>query len=169
MLDEPSGPEWVATDEFRSIQEVVRAGLIGPRLAALIAYQKCACHMSCTSIEKLFGDVLHLDLSRGQLAKVVQKASAALAPRYEQLQAALPQQAVLNVEETDAVMQFCWAHLIRDVKFLATLLDPVTRRYGERLLATCLQQGRSAFPFIHQSIVACFAHQLFPSLPPQGA
>ena len=33
-------------------------------------------------------------------------------------------------------MQFCWAHLIRDVKFLATLPDPVTRRYGEKLLAT---------------------------------
>ena len=27
--------------------------------------------------------------------------------------------------ETDAVMQFCWAHLIRDVKFLITLSDGV--------------------------------------------
>jgi hypothetical protein len=40
------------------------------------------------------------------------------------------------IDETDAVMQFCWAHLIRDVKFPTTLLDPVTRRYGEKLLAT---------------------------------
>ena len=32
------------------------------------------------------------------------------------------------LDETDAVMQFCWAHLIRDVKFLTTLSDPVTRR-----------------------------------------
>ena len=31
------------------------------------------------------------------------------------------------LDETDAVMQFCWAHLIRDVKFLTTLTDPVTR------------------------------------------
>ena len=38
------------------------------------------------------------------------------------------------LDETDAVMQFCWAHLIRDVKFLTTLSDPVTRRYGEKLL-----------------------------------
>lgn len=37
--------------------------------------------------------------------------------------------------ETDAVMQFCWAHLIRDVKFLTTLSDLATRRYGEKLLA----------------------------------
>jgi len=230
---EPLGPEWVATDEFRTIQqvdlaeklfqvteyrarlyrswktgeviaapfpeEVVRAGLIGPRLSALIAYQKGACRMSYTLIEKFFGDVLRLDVSRGQLAKVVQKVSAALGPSHAQLAAALPQQAVLNVDETghpecgkelwtwgfhapgvagftwfhidpsrgsevlkeflgetfagvlgcdyfsayrkfldetDAVMQFCWAHLIRDVKFLTTLPDPVTRRFGERLLTT---------------------------------
>lgn len=230
---EPLGPEWVATDEFRTIQqvelaeklvevteyrarlyrswktgeviaapfpeEVVRAGLIGPRLTALIAYQKGACHMSYTSIENFFGDVLRVDVSRGQLAKVIQKVSTALGPSHEQLAAALPQQAMLNVDETghpecgkdlwtwgfhapgpqgftwfhidpsrgsevlreflgetfagvlgcdyfsayrkfldetDAVMQFCWAHLIRDVKFLTTLPDAVTRRFGERLLAT---------------------------------
>jgi transposase len=229
----PLGPEWVALDEYRTLQqvelaeklfevteyraqlyrneatgevvaaalpeEVLRAGLIGPRLSALAAYQKGACHMSYTSIERFWEDVLGLDVCRGQLAKVVQKASAALEPAYAQLQAALPGQPVLNVDETghpecgkklwtwgfhapgpvgftwfhidpsrssevlqeflgetfggvlgcdyfsayrkfldetDAVMQFCWAHLIRDVKFLTTLTDPVTRRYGERLLGT---------------------------------
>ena len=39
------------------------------------------------------------------------------------------------LHETDARMQFCWAHLIRDVKFLTTLSDRVTRGFGERLLA----------------------------------
>jgi transposase len=229
---QPLGPQWVATDEFRTIQqvelaeklvevteyrarlyrswatgeviaapfpeEVVRAGLIGPRLSALIAYQKGACHMSYTSIEKFFDNVLHMDVSRGQLAKVVQKGSAALGPCYAQLQAALPEQRTLNVDETghpecgkklwtwgfhspgaegftwfridpsrssevlkeflgetfsgvlgcdyfsayrkfldetNAVMQFCWAHLVRDVKFLTTLSDPVTCRFGGKLLA----------------------------------
>jgi transposase len=36
--------------------------------------------------------------------------------------------------ETDAVLQFCWAHLIRDVKYLITLPDAATRRFGEKLL-----------------------------------
>ena len=36
--------------------------------------------------------------------------------------------------ETDAVLQFCWAHLIRDVKYLTTLPDAATRRFGEKLL-----------------------------------
>ncbi len=33
------------------------------------------------------------------------------------------------------MLQFCWAHLVRDVKFLTTLSDRVTRRFGEKLLA----------------------------------
>ena len=41
------------------------------------------------------------------------------------------------------------------------------RRWCERIwttLATCAQQGRSAFEFIHHSIVAHFTDQPFPSL-----
>ena len=179
--------------------EIVRAGLVGPRLSALIAYQKGACHMPYRVIQTFLVDVLRLPLSTGQLAKIVRKASAALAPSYEQLRAALPGQPVLNVDETghpengqrlwnwgfhapgpqgftlfhidpsrssdvlkeflgetfqgvvgcdyysayrkflhdtQAAMQFCWAHLIRDVKYLVTLPDTVTRRFGKRLLAT---------------------------------
>lgn len=36
--------------------------------------------------------------------------------------------------ETAAVLQFCWAHLIRDVRYLTTLSDAVTCRFGQRLL-----------------------------------
>lgn len=179
-------------------QEVTRAGLIGPRLSALLAFQKGACHMSYTSIQTFLGDVLGLKLSTGQLAKIIQKFSVSLAPSHAEVQAVLPQQAVINIDETghpengkdlwtwgfhvpgpqgftffhidpsrstkvlyeflgetfsgiigcdyysvyrkflretDAKMQFCWAHLVRDVKFLITLPDAVTRRYGEKLLA----------------------------------
>ncbi len=173
------------------------AGLVGPRLTALLAFQKGACHMSYTSIQTFLEDVFSLPLSTGQIAKIIQKVSAALSPSHLELQGALPQQPVMNIDETghpengqrmwtwgfhvpgargftwfhvdpsrstevlyeflgetfsgiigcdyygvyrkfldetDAVMQFCWAHLIRDVKFLTTLSDPVTRRYGEKLL-----------------------------------
>ena len=33
-------------------------------------------------------------------------------------------------------LSFCWAHLIRDVRFLTTLPDAPTREYGDRLLAS---------------------------------
>jgi transposase len=178
-------------------QEVRQAGLLGPRLTALVAYQKGACHMSVETIRRFLMDVLHLPISHGQVVKTVQKASAALAPCYEQLQKALPQQAYMGIDETghrergrglwswcfhvpgqdrftwfhidrsrgskvlkrylgkafrgiigcdyysayrkflretDVWLQLCWAHLIRDVKYLTTLLDRATRGYGQRLL-----------------------------------
>ena len=178
--------------------EVLRGGLVGPRLTALVTYQKGACHMSYSLIQRFCRDVLGLPISTGELAKIVQKASAALAPAHEQGRHALPVQSRLNVDETghpecgrdlwtwgfhapgpqgftwfhidparssevlkkflgevfsgvvgcdyhsayrkflretSAVLQFCWAHLIRDVKFLTTLPDRVTRRWGEKLLA----------------------------------
>jgi transposase len=179
-------------------EDVRLAGLVGPRLTALLAFQKGACHMSYTSIQTFLGDVLGLPLSTGQIARIVQKANAALGPSHAELEAALPDQEAMNIDETghpengkrlwtwgfhvpgpqgftwfhidpsrssdvlyaflgetfsgvigcdyysvyrkflsetDAVMQFCWAHLIRDVKFLTTLTDTVTARYGQKLLS----------------------------------
>lgn len=177
--------------------EVTRAGLVGPRLTALVGYLKGACHASYTTIADFFHDVLDLPLSTGQLVKLTGKLSGALDPAYEELRAALPRQDYVGADETghpergrnlwtwcfhtpgqdpfalfhidpsrgaevirqmlgeafagvlgcdyfsayrkflretSVRIQFCWAHLIRDVRFLTTLPDPATRRYGERLL-----------------------------------
>ena len=187
-------------------ESVERAGLVGPRLSALVAYMKGACHTSYSTIHDFLRDVLGVPVSRGQLAKVVAKASAALATPYGELLGALPQQDHLNVDETghkdrgqshwtwcfraelftlfkidpsrgsdvllevlgeefdgilgcdyfsayrkymgdiDAQLQFCLAHLIRDVKFLTTLPDRVTRNYGERVL----HELRALFRIIHR-------------------
>lgn len=178
-------------------REVRQAGLLGPRLTTLVAYQKGACHMSVETIHRFFLDVLHLPISHGQVVKTVQKASEALASCYEQLQKALPEQAYMGIDETghpergrglwswcfhvpgqdrftwfhidpsrgskvlkqylgkafqgiigcdyysayrkflretNVWLQLCWAHLIRDVKYLTTLPNRATRGYGERVL-----------------------------------
>lgn len=174
--------------------EVAAAGLCGPRLCAFIGYLKGGCRMSISLIQDLLQDVMNIDLSSGYLAKVVQKTSAALAPAYQQLLEALPQQAVLGADETghydrgktlwtwcfrapdfavfkiDAsrgsqvlrdvlgddyagtlvcdffsayrkfkdmtrcLIQFCLAHLIRDVRFLETLPDKPGGRFAGKLL-----------------------------------
>lgn len=180
------------------------AGLVGTRLTALVAWLKGSAHCSYTTIQALLGDVLGVQLSTGQLARLVRKAGRALDPAYAELQRVLPTEARLNVDETghkecgrnlwtwcfraagytlfridpsrgsqvlvealgeefDGVLgcdyfsayrkymgdlnvqvQFCLAHLIRDVKFLTTL-DGRTRKYGQRLL----DRLRALFAVIH--------------------
>jgi hypothetical protein len=185
---------------------VEQGGLVGPRLATLIAYLKGACHASYATIRKFLRDVLQVTISRGQLAKILGKVSEALDGPYQELLAQLPAQSRLNVDETGhkdqgepwwtwcfraslytlfkidptrsgdvlrevlgeefngvlgcdyfsayrrylrecgAVLPFCLAQLIRDVKFLTTLPDARDRAYGERLR----QSLRALFAVIHR-------------------
>jgi hypothetical protein len=81
-------------------KEVTRGGLLGPRLTALAAYQKGACHMSYGTIRRLLGDVLGLPISTGELVKTVMKVSTALGPGHEQLQPALRRRASPGIDET---------------------------------------------------------------------
>jgi transposase len=183
-----------------------KGGLVGPRLTTLIAYLKGACHASYSTIRKFLRDVAGVTISRGQLAKVIDKVSQALDTPYEDLLENLPAQARLNVDETghrelgeqwwtwcfraslftifkidptrsgdvlaevlgdefngvlgcdyysayrrymrefNVVIQFCLAHLIRDVKYLTTLPAASDRGYGERLREAL----RGLFGVIHQ-------------------
>jgi transposase len=185
---------------------VVKGGLAGSHLTALVAYLKGACHASYTTIRKFFRDVLKMKISRGQLSRLINKATASLNGMYGGLLARLPDEAWLNVDETghkengrslwtwcfraepytlfkidpsrgsevlietlgrefngvlgcdyfsayhkymkdfSVAVQFCLAHLIRDVKFLTTLTDKVTRNYGRRLLEAL----RKLFRVIHR-------------------
>ena len=50
------------------------------------------------------------------------------------------------MERFDVMIQFCLAHLIRDVKFLTTLPDARDRVYGERLR----EKLRELFKVIHR-------------------
>jgi transposase len=50
------------------------------------------------------------------------------------------------MKEVDIVVQFCLAHLIRDVRYLTTLRSPSTVAYGERLLGGL----RGLFRIFHQ-------------------
>src|ERR1700734_579352 len=77
-----------------------KGGLVGPRLTTLIAYLKGACHASYSTIRKFLRDVVEVTISRGQLAKVIDKVSHALDVPYEALLEDLAAQLRLNVDET---------------------------------------------------------------------
>ncbi|MBI3461921.1 MAG: IS66 family transposase [Planctomycetes bacterium] len=187
-------------------EEVRRAGLIGPRLTAVVAFLKGGCHCSFTTIRKFLRDVLGVTISRGQLRKVCAKVADSLDAGYQQLLALLPEQDRLNVDETghkeykqrmwtwcfraslftlfkidasrssevllevlgrefhgvlgcdyfsayrkymgdcSVQLQFCLAHLLRDVRFLAEHPHSRTQAYGRRVL----QALRELFQVIHR-------------------
>jgi len=80
--------------------EIEKGQLIGPRLTALVAYMKGPCHCSFSTIRQFLRDVVGLTISRGQLSKLVRKASEALEEPYNELLERLPSEGRLNVDET---------------------------------------------------------------------
>jgi transposase len=185
---------------------IERGGLVGPRLTTLIAYLKGVCHASFSTVRKFLRDIVGVTISRGQLSNIVGKVSVALDQPYQELLSGLPDQPILNVDETghknngerwwtwcfraslytlfkidptrsgdvlltvlgqefDGVLgcdyfsayrrymrecnitvQFCLAHLIREIRFLTTLPDKAERAYGERLIETF----KELFGIIHR-------------------
>lgn len=184
------------------LPEGIRHGeLLAPGMTALIGYLKGACHLSYSSIQHFFREVMGIELCTGLLAKAVARASEALELPYNEVVAALPRQPVLGVDETghrhlgqgewawcfqapingddlgltcfvidpsrgsgvvkrmlgeeyggvlvcdyfsayrrcldimpNLRVQFCWSHLIRDLKFLLTLTALIAQKYGTRVL-----------------------------------
>lgn len=187
-------------------EELVRAGLFGPRLTTLVGYLKGACHMSFSNIRRYFRDVIGLRVSRGMLAKLIRKVSRSLEDPYDELLRLVQEEDRLNVDETghkenggrlwtwcfraslytlfkispsraskvlievlgeefngvlgcdyfsayrkymkdfNVAVQFCLAHFIRDVKFLAEHPNRKNRAYGQRLL----DHLRKLFGTIHR-------------------
>jgi transposase len=188
-------------------RKVRRAGLVGPRLTALVAYLKGACHCSFSTIHHFLRDVVGVSISRGQLRKLCGKVAHSLDDAYAELAQSLPTQPRLNVDETghkengqglwtwcfraplftlfridpsrgsevlvdalglefngvlgcdyfsayrkymrlneNVLLQFCLAHLIRDVRFLVEHPHSRNRAYGCRVL----EQLRELFAIIHR-------------------
>jgi len=186
-------------------EDLRRQGLIGPRLRAATAWLKGQGHMAYRPMQAFYRDVLGLNLSTGQLAKIVGQCGAALAEPYADLRAKLTEQPVTHVDETghphrgqrhwlwcavgegmtvfkiaasrgsqvlnqllglayrgivcsdffsayrkfvasgDRVAAYCWAHLVRDIRYLTTLSDKVIVNWARKLL----DEARRLFKAYH--------------------
>jgi transposase len=112
---------------YAEIPAAIRhAGLIGPRLTALVAFLKGGCHCSFTTIRKFLRDVVGVTVSRGHLRKVCAKVADSLDGAYEELLEAVTQQAVLNVDETGhkEYAQRMWTWCFRAASFTLFKIDP---------------------------------------------
>ena len=185
--------------------DIRSAGLVGPRLTALVAFLKGGCHCSFSTIRKFLRDVVGVTISRGHLRNLCGKVTDSLAAAYEELYHALPGQAVLNIDETghrengarlwtwcfraatftlfkidpsrssevlvealgeefegvigcdyfsayrkymrdfNVLVQFCLAHLLRDIRFLVEHPHRSNQAYGKRIL----KAARTLFHVIH--------------------
>ena len=174
--------------------DVRKGSLLGADMTSLAAFMKGGCHMSYTTIQTFFKEILRLDVSRSFLDKCVKKVSRALETSYEQLAQHLPNESHLGIDETghkdngekhwtwcfqtpnytlfhinksrgskvlfdvlgeayggvigcdywgayrkfarlsDTLIQFCMAHLIREIRFLAEHTNKSLIRWGNQLL-----------------------------------
>jgi len=76
------------------------AGQFGPQLTALIAYLTVVCRMPRLVVQRFLEGVLQIPISLGSTQAAWEEASAAVAAPYTELEAALPQEPVLNADET---------------------------------------------------------------------
>jgi len=173
-----------------------KAGLFSNRMTALTGYLKARCHMSYSTVQSFFDDIMDLDISQGYLSKIcTQKLSCALQPAYAEVGQRIRNAPIVGTDETGhknpayksawtwcqqipeavffyisdsrasqvlinilgidycgiiiceyfsankkfiksskALVQYCWAHLIRDIKFLLTLGHKTLKRWAEGLL-----------------------------------
>jgi transposase len=75
-------------------------GNFGPQLTALVAYLTVVCRQPRRVVEAMLADVLGIDISLGSTQKAWEQVSDAVAQPYQELQERLPQEPVLNVDET---------------------------------------------------------------------
>ena len=75
-------------------------GQFGPQLTALIAYLTVVCRLPRLLVQALLEGALQIPISVGSTQKAWEEASAAVATPYRELEQALPQQPVVNCDET---------------------------------------------------------------------
>jgi hypothetical protein len=97
------------------------AGQFGPQLTALIAYLTVVCRLPRLVVQRLLEGALQIPISGGSTQKAWEEASAAVAGPYQELQAALRHQRVLNGDETghrtNGEKRWMWALVARTFIF----------------------------------------------------
>ena len=91
-------PECGETTQAPVPDEVV--GQFGPQLTALMAYLTVVCRLPRLVVQRLLEGALQIPVSLGSTQAAWEEVSAAVAAPYAELQAALPQEPMLNADET---------------------------------------------------------------------
>jgi transposase len=92
-------------------------GQFGPQLTALVAYLTVVCRLPRLVVQRFLEGALQIPISLGSTQNAWEEASAAVAMPYAELDAALRDQSVLNVDETghrtNGDKRWIWAFVAR--------------------------------------------------------
>jgi transposase len=142
-------------------------GQFGPQLTALIAYWTVVCRLPRRLVEAMLADVLGIAISLGSTQKAWEEVSQAMAEPVSDLQRQLPEQAVLNVDETgwrsNGEKRWMWALVApsfvfyvvsatRGAEVLVTLLGAVFRGI------LCCDRWVVYFTYHEGRMQLCWAH-----------
>jgi transposase len=112
-------------------------GQFGPQLTALIAYWTVVCRLPRRLVEAMLADVLGIEISLGSTQKAWEEVSQAVAKPCQELEKQLPQEAVLNVDETgwrtNGDKRWIWALVAQQFVFYV-----VASTRGAEVLVTLL-------------------------------
>ena len=143
------------------------AGQFGPQLTALIAYLTVVCRMPRLVVQRFLEGALQIPISLGSTQAAWEEASAAVAASYAELEAALPQEAVINADETghrtNGDKRWLWAFVAQTFVFYR-----IATSRGADVLTTVLGQtfagvlGSDRLPSYLSYVVGqrqfCWAH-----------
>ena len=79
--------------------QIRKGGLLGPRLTAFLALQRAEANASISSCQKVLA-AMGVKISTGAICNRLNTMSRALRDTHENMQARLPQQPSLNIDET---------------------------------------------------------------------
>ncbi|HEX6464110.1 MAG TPA: IS66 family transposase [Vicinamibacterales bacterium] len=109
----------------------------GPQLTALIAYLTVVCRLPRLVVQRFLEGALQIPISLGSTQHAWEEASAAVVAPCAELEAALPHQAVLNVDETghrtNGAKRWMWAFVARTF-----IVYRITASRGSDVLKTML-------------------------------
>jgi hypothetical protein len=142
-------------------------GNFGPELAALIAYLTVTCRMPRRVVLETLEQVLRIRLSLGSVQSVWEEASEAVAAPYDELARRLPEEPVVNSDETgyrtNAEKRWLWALVASNFvlyKVAATRgAEVLTQLLGAVFAGILCSDRCPSYPKYHQGAAQfCWAH-----------
>jgi hypothetical protein len=88
-------------------EEILKSNF-GPRLASIIAYLAAVLHVSRRGTREFCESLLNVNIALGSVQNLLEDTAAALAPIDKELKDALPQQPVINSDETGWRDRWLW-------------------------------------------------------------